>query len=78
MGWAENVVRMGEMRNAYKILVRIPEEKDHAEDIGVDGRITLEWEIGSDACGSGQGPVAGCPKHGNEISVSIKGGIFID
>jgi hypothetical protein len=28
------------MRNAYKILVRKP-ERDHTEDLGVDGRLIL-------------------------------------
>jgi hypothetical protein len=27
MGWAGNVARMGKIRNAYKILVRKPDEK---------------------------------------------------
>jgi hypothetical protein len=29
MGWEGAVAHMGEMRNAYKILVRRPESKDH-------------------------------------------------
>jgi hypothetical protein len=29
---------------------------------------------GLDSCGSVYGPVAGCCEHGNEPSVSIKGG----
>jgi hypothetical protein len=38
---------MGEMRVAYKILVGKREGKGHSEDLGVDGRIILEWrEIG--------------------------------
>jgi hypothetical protein len=35
---------MGEMRNAYKNLVRKPEGKNHSEDLDVDGRIILEWK----------------------------------
>jgi hypothetical protein len=31
------------MRNEYSILVRKPEGKRHAEELGVDGRIILEW-----------------------------------
>lgn len=27
MGWAENVARVGDMRNVYKILVETPERK---------------------------------------------------
>jgi hypothetical protein len=30
-----------------------------------------------DASGSGQGQVAGCREHGNELSGSIKGGEFL-
>jgi hypothetical protein len=36
---------MEEIRNAYKILVRKPEGKRHAEDLGIGGRI-LEWILG--------------------------------
>jgi hypothetical protein len=39
MRWAGHVGRMGEVRNAYKILVGKPEERDHSEDLSVDGRI---------------------------------------
>jgi hypothetical protein len=31
-----------------------------------------------DSSGSGQGPVAGSCEHGNEISVSMKDGKFLD
>jgi hypothetical protein len=31
-----------------------------------------------DTLGTGEGPVAGCYEHGNEPSVSIKGGEFVD
>jgi hypothetical protein len=34
------------MKNAYKILVEKPEEKDHSEDLGVDRKIILEWILG--------------------------------
>jgi len=37
-----HVARMGEIRNAYKILVGKHEERDHLEDPGVDGKIILE------------------------------------
>jgi hypothetical protein len=33
---------MHEIRNAYKILVRKPEGKDHLENVGLDGKIVLE------------------------------------
>jgi hypothetical protein len=31
------------MRNAYKILLRKPEGKNHLEDQGIDGRVILKW-----------------------------------
>jgi hypothetical protein len=34
------------MRNAYNILVGKPEGKNHSEDLGVDGKIILEWILG--------------------------------
>jgi hypothetical protein len=43
---ARHIACMGEMRNAYKILVRRPEGRDHLEDLGIDGRISLEWILG--------------------------------
>jgi hypothetical protein len=39
MSWAGHVALMGEMRNAYKMLVGKPERIDHSEDLSVDGRI---------------------------------------
>jgi hypothetical protein len=57
---------------------------DHSEDLDVDGRIILEWILvkymenyGLDLSDSGKGPVA-CCEHGNELSVSIKSGEFLD
>jgi len=32
---------MGERRDAYRVLLGKPEESDHSEDRGVDGRIIL-------------------------------------
>jgi hypothetical protein len=37
---------MGEIRNAYKILVGKPEGKNHSENLSVDGRIISEWILG--------------------------------
>jgi hypothetical protein len=37
---------MGEVRNVYKILVGRPERKNHSEDLDVDGRIILEYNLG--------------------------------
>ena len=41
--WAGYVERMGESRGAYKVIAGKPEEGDHFEDSGVDGRILLKW-----------------------------------
>jgi hypothetical protein len=37
---------MGEGRGVYRVLVGMPEGKNHWEDLGVDGRITLRWTLG--------------------------------
>jgi hypothetical protein len=44
---------MGVRRSAYRFLVGKPEERDHPEDSGVDGRIILRsiyktWDGGMD------------------------------
>jgi hypothetical protein len=51
---------MEEKRNTCIILLVKPEGKNHSEDIGVDGKITLEWILGNrvrgcglDSCGLG-------------------------
>jgi hypothetical protein len=41
-----NVARMGEMKNAYELWPENLETRDHSEDLGVDGRIVLEWILG--------------------------------
>ena len=43
MRWAWRVARIGKGRGLYRVLVRIPEGKNHLEDRGIDGRITLRW-----------------------------------
>jgi hypothetical protein len=40
---AENVARMVEMTNAYKILVINSEERDYSEGIGLYGKVILDW-----------------------------------
>jgi hypothetical protein len=46
MRWNEHVAHVGGMRNACKTLVRKPERKSHAEDLGVDGKVILESILG--------------------------------
>ena len=50
MRWTGHVVRMGEERGVYRILVGKPEEKSHWGDIGVDGWIlgwiSWRWDVG--------------------------------
>jgi hypothetical protein len=41
--WEKHVARMGKRRGAYKVLVGKPEERNHLEDPGVDGRTILKW-----------------------------------
>jgi hypothetical protein len=37
---------MGDMRNAYKILVENLKRRNLSEDLVVDGRIILDWILG--------------------------------
>jgi hypothetical protein len=43
MRWVGHVARMGEKRNAYRVLVGKPERKGHWEDQDVGGWIKLGW-----------------------------------
>jgi hypothetical protein len=44
MRWAEHVARMGEKKNAYRVLVGKPEVKrDHWEEQDIGGWIILKW-----------------------------------
>jgi hypothetical protein len=42
MRWAEQVVRMVEIRNTYKLLSENLKGRDHSEDLGVGGKILLQ------------------------------------
>jgi hypothetical protein len=44
MRWEDQVAHVGEMRNAYKIFVG--KGNGHSDDLGVDGKIILEWMLG--------------------------------
>jgi hypothetical protein len=37
---------MGDMRNAQKVWPEDLKIRDHSEDLGVDGKIILEWILG--------------------------------
>jgi len=41
MRWTGHAACRGQIRDAYRVLVRKPEERDHSEDKGVDGKIIL-------------------------------------
>jgi hypothetical protein len=43
MRWAGHVARMGEKRNAYRILMGKPQTKQPLGSLGVDGRVILKW-----------------------------------
>jgi hypothetical protein len=45
MRWLGHVTRMGEKRNAYRVLVGKTEVKKPHEDTDVDGRIILKWML---------------------------------
>jgi len=45
MRWAGHVVRIGERRDVYRVLVGNLRAKDHLEDPGVNGRIILTWNF---------------------------------
>jgi hypothetical protein len=68
---------MREEREVYKVLVESPKERDHSENLGVDGRMGSEWIIGRLAWGLWSvfswlriGTVAGCCEYGDEPSSS--------
>jgi hypothetical protein len=42
--WAGHIARMGEKKNAYKVLAeKNLKETDHSKELNVDGKIILEW-----------------------------------
>jgi hypothetical protein len=46
MRWAGHVASIGNMKNAYKILIGKPEQKRPAEDLGIEGKVTLQLILG--------------------------------
>jgi hypothetical protein len=51
MRWEGNVVRMGEGRKVYKVLVGKTKERYHLKDQGVGGNMGSEWILGRLAWG---------------------------
>jgi len=45
MRWVEHVALMGEEMNVYRVLVGMPEERDHSKDQGVDGRMGSAMDL---------------------------------
>jgi hypothetical protein len=43
MRWAGHVACLGDRRGAYRVFVGDPMERDHMEDLMIDGRIILKW-----------------------------------
>jgi hypothetical protein len=43
MRWSVHVVRTGEERKLYRVLVEKPEGNNHLKDQGIDGRMGSEW-----------------------------------
>jgi hypothetical protein len=79
MRWAGHVACIGEMRNAYKILVGETEGKRSLrrweDNISIDLRMGI---CGLDASGSGWRPVVGSCQHGIELWGSVRGEEFLD
>jgi hypothetical protein len=46
MRWAEHVARMGRGEVFTGFWFGGPKVRDHWEDLGVDGRVTLKWTLG--------------------------------
>jgi hypothetical protein len=77
--WALHVERMGRTKICTVIWRGNLKERDHLEDLGLDGRIILKWVLnrmvvgnGLDATGSRWKQVTGCYKHNDALSGSIK------
>jgi hypothetical protein len=45
MRWELHVERLRKRRGVYGGLVGKPEERDHLEEAGIDGRIILRWNF---------------------------------
>jgi hypothetical protein len=45
MRWMGHVARIGEAKNVGRVLIRKTEGRNRLEDLGVDGRIILQWTL---------------------------------
>jgi hypothetical protein len=43
MRWAVRLLRIGKKGGVFRVLAEKPEEREHLEDPGIDGRIILRW-----------------------------------
>jgi hypothetical protein len=41
--WTEHVTQIGEVRNAFKILIGNPKVRDHLGNLDVGGEVILKW-----------------------------------
>jgi PAS domain-containing protein len=83
--WEEHVARMGTSTGAYWVLVvkpegrRQPERPRNRREDNIKMDLTeVKWGHKLDRCGSKYGQVAGSCEYGNEPSVSIKCGKFLE
>jgi len=50
MRWSGHVACLGEMKNAYEILVKNLKGGGHLEDVGLDEKMILQWILGTTEC----------------------------
>ena len=81
---AGHVACMGDRRGVYRILEENLRERNHVEDLGVDGRIISKWSsrsgirrLGLDCFSSGYRRVVDACECGNEPSGSKNEGNFL-
>jgi hypothetical protein len=71
--WARHIARMGETKMHTVFRLESQRGRDHSDDLGVDGKVILEWILGI------VWTEWICPAIGaTELPVSIKGREFLD